>query len=214
MSLSDLQRIGLFGGAFDPPHLAHTALARAVLQQFELDQLRVIPTGQAWHKSRTLSAAHHRVAMARLAFADLPRVHVDPQETQREGATFTIDTLMALQAQYPGAQWWVCIGEDQAARFATWHRWTEILQCAHLIVAPRPEAVRSDSSNPALQREWHNAWPEEVKPKIHVLNWLPQDLSATAIRDALARGHDASDALHPQVSRYIRQHHLYSDQHE
>ena len=98
------QRIGVFGGAFDPPHHAHVALARAAIEQFELGSLHVIPTGQAWHKARALSAAEHRLAMTRLAFQDDAKVVVDERELQRTGPTFTIDTLEALQAENPQAR--------------------------------------------------------------------------------------------------------------
>ena len=84
-SSQETQRIGVFGGAFDPPHNAHVALAQAALEQFGLDMLYVIPTGQAWHKARVLSAPEHRLAMTRLAFAGMPRVRVDERELQRAG---------------------------------------------------------------------------------------------------------------------------------
>ncbi|MDB5947248.1 MAG: nicotinate-nucleotide adenylyltransferase, partial [Ramlibacter sp.] len=70
-------RIGMFGGAFDPPHIGHVALARAAVEQLALDELRVFPTGQAWHKARDLSPAADRLAMARLAFAEVPHAFVD-----------------------------------------------------------------------------------------------------------------------------------------
>ena len=73
-------RLGVFGGAFDPPHVAHRALVEAALAQLQLDRLHVVPTGQAWHKARDLSPAQHRVAMAQLAFADLPGVQIDTRE--------------------------------------------------------------------------------------------------------------------------------------
>ena len=79
------QRIGVFGGAFDPPHNAHIALARAAIEQFALGALHIVPTGQAWHKARALSASSHRLAMARLAFEDIPRIVVDERELQRTG---------------------------------------------------------------------------------------------------------------------------------
>ena len=89
------RRIGVFGGAFDPPHNAHVALARAALEQFDLDVLHVIPTGLAWHKSRALSAPEHRLSMARLAFGDIDGVTLDARELQRAGPTYTIETLKA-----------------------------------------------------------------------------------------------------------------------
>ena len=97
--MSQARRIGLFGGAFDPPHKAHVALARAALAQLKLDELRIIPTGQAWHKSRTLSPAADRLAMVKLAFADLAGVLIDERELHRGGASYTIDTVLALRAE-------------------------------------------------------------------------------------------------------------------
>ena len=85
MSLSRPLRVGMFGGAFDPPHRAHRALAEAALHQLGLDLLLVLPTGLAWHKSRGLTAAAHRVAMCELAFAGLPHLRIDQREIRREG---------------------------------------------------------------------------------------------------------------------------------
>ncbi len=93
------RRIGLLGGAFDPPHRAHQALARAAIEQMQLSELRILPTGQAWHKARPLSPAPHRLAMARLAFEGLPQATVDDRELRREGPTYTVDTLRELAAE-------------------------------------------------------------------------------------------------------------------
>ena len=90
---SPAPRIGIFGSAFDPPHNAHVALALAALAQLALDHLLVFPTGQAWHKTRPLSGAAHRLAMARLAFDGMERVSVDDRELRRTGPTYTFDTL-------------------------------------------------------------------------------------------------------------------------
>ena len=100
-------RLGVYGGAFDPPHLAHVALARTALHQLELDELRIFPTGQAWHKARALTAAEHRLAMVQLAFGALADTVVDARELQRSGPTYTIDTLRELRAEMPQAsvQW-------------------------------------------------------------------------------------------------------------
>lgn len=199
------RRIGVFGGAFDPPHVAHAELGRAALTQFQLDELRIFPTGQAWHKTRELTPVEHRVEMTRLAFAELPKVVVDARETDRSGATYTIDTLEALQREWPDAHWWLFIGTDQAERFTSWHRWQDILRRATLVVADRLEP-----SSQAAHRQWQNALPDSVQ----TLEWRPIDLSATLIRQTLTSGGDASAWLQPQVYQYIRQHHLYSDNHE
>ena len=81
------KKLGVFGGAFDPPHDAHVALAEAAVQQLQLDELRIFPTGSAWHKQRDLAPAEHRVAMARIAFADVPHAVIDEREILRTGPT-------------------------------------------------------------------------------------------------------------------------------
>ncbi|MBW8722108.1 MAG: nicotinate (nicotinamide) nucleotide adenylyltransferase, partial [Polaromonas sp.] len=134
-------RIGVFGGAFDPPHNAHVALAKAAIAQFSLDTLCVVPTGHAWHKSQALSMPAHRLAMAKLAFEGIPHLRVDDREVQRPGPTFTIDTLLALQAENPGAQLYLFIGADQFAAFRQWHRWQDILDLAIICIAARAQST-------------------------------------------------------------------------
>jgi len=98
-----LKRIGIFGGAFDPPHVAHAALAQVALAELQLDELRVVPTGDAWHKTRALSPAPHRLAMAQLALPSCPGV-VDPREIERAGPSYTVDTLREFNALWPMAE--------------------------------------------------------------------------------------------------------------
>ena len=131
-------RIGIFGGAFDPPHNAHVALAEAALAQLGLAELHVIPTGQAWHKSRALTPAQDRLAMTRLAFSGLKgTVVVDSREVLRNGPTYTLDTLHELQREQPGAQLVLIMGADQASALPTWHGWQAILGIAIVSVAYR-----------------------------------------------------------------------------
>ena len=210
------RRIGLFGGAFDPPHRAHVALVHAALNQFSLDELRVLPTGQAWHKSRELTCAEHRLAMTQLAFAEFERVVVDAREMQRAGATYTIDTLEALQREQANCEWWLFIGQDQAERFQTWHRWPDILSAAQVVVARRPEStpLEPEGKHEPKEGQWHNRTNAQALQPMQQLQWSPLVISATAIRLAVARGQDTAAWLQPQVQHYIQQHHLYRDNHE
>jgi nicotinate-nucleotide adenylyltransferase len=108
-----VRRIGLFGGSFDPVHNAHLALAHSALQALKLDELRWQPAGQPWQKARALTPAVHRQAMIRLAIAGEPRFVLDRIELEREGPSFTLDTVRTLQDQEPQAQWFLIIGQDQ-----------------------------------------------------------------------------------------------------
>jgi len=178
------QRIGLFGGAFDPPHHAHVALARAAVGQFALDCLHIVPTGYAWHKARTLSAPEHRLAMARLAF--------------------TIDTLEALQKEHPQARLYLFMGDDQFAAFQQWHRWQDILDLAIICIAGRAHSTRAGGQ--------FDAYPGFAS-RFSVLELPLLPVSATQIRQLIASRAASADDLARLVSepvaRYISLHRLY-----
>ena len=193
-------RLGVFGGAFDPPHIGHRALLEAALYQLQLDQLRVFPTGWAWHKARELSSAQHRLAMAELAFAGLRRVVVDPRETQRSGPSYTVDTLRELHAQFPGAELFLLIGQDQAEALPTWQAWDSVVQLATICVASRQGSTGST--------------PEFVPPAGLQARFLQLDspvvpVSATHIRQRAAQGQGIAPLVSEAVARYIVHHHLY-----
>jgi len=194
-------RLGMFGGAFDPPHLAHVALARAAVTQLGLDELRVFPTGQAWHKSRELTPAQHRHAMAELAFADVPRAVVDDRELRRGGPTYTIDTLRELNAERPDAELLLIIGADQAESLHSWRESQHIVELATLAVAararPDPDAPPFDTSCLSGGR-----WFSVELP--------PMPVSATQIRARVAAGQGIDHLVPPAVASYIARHHLYS----
>jgi nicotinate-nucleotide adenylyltransferase len=203
-----LQRIGVFGGAFDPPHNMHLALARTALQQLQLDALYVFPTGHAWHKSRTLSPAVHRLAMAQLAFGDIPKVVVDPREIRREGPTYTIDTLNELRAEQPQAELFLLMGEDQAARLPSWHGWRDIVQAAIISVALRADST--SASSPFKPESVPEFAPESLPPgRFQALHLPPMALSATDIRHRAATSQGIAHLVPEGVARYIDQHHLY-----
>jgi nicotinate-nucleotide adenylyltransferase len=192
-----LQRVGMFGGAFDPPHRAHVALAQAAVRQFALDRLYVFPTGNAWHKDRTLTPAAHRLAMTQLAFAGVPAVQVDDRELRRSGPTYSVDTLRELQEEHPGAQLHLLMGEDQAGSYSRWHAWQEIARLAILCVAGR---------GPGEGLAALRALPG-VRVQLLQLPQMPE--SATGIRARLTAGQDSTDLVGPAVASYIESHHLY-----
>ena len=197
-------RIGVFGGAFDPPHHAHVALASAAITQFELDSLHVIPTGQAWHKARALSAAEHRLAMTKLAFQDKSKVVIDERELQRTGPTFTIDTLEALQTQNPLAKLYLFMGADQFSAFQQWRRWQDILELAIICIA-----ARTDS---AWAKGQFDDYPGRSS-RFAVLEMPPLTVSATQIRQLIASRavgpDDLAQLVSKPVARYISLHRLY-----
>jgi len=188
-------KLGMYGGAFDPPHNAHVALAQAAVRQLHLDELRIFPTGQAWHRSKEPTPARHRVAMARLAFDNLVKTKVDDREVRRAGPTYTIDTLRELRREFGEPQLFLLMGADQAAAFTTWHEWAEVARIATLCVAMRG--------------------PSDVLPAIEgatvvALQMPRMPESATEIRRKAGAGEDISSLVPPGVAGYIASHHLYT----
>ncbi|MCU0943556.1 MAG: nicotinate (nicotinamide) nucleotide adenylyltransferase [Hydrogenophaga sp.] len=169
------------------------------LRTLRLDRLHILPTGQAWHKPRTLSDAAHRLAMCRLAFGDLPGVVIDRREVDRSGSTYTIDTVEELAREQPGAQLFLLLGQDQHLAFTTWRRWQDLLGRVTLVVAARPGGTSTDPASAA---------PPAVP-------CLPLDMplspiSSTAIRRLAADRSPGLAALVPEaVAGYISSHSLY-----
>jgi len=193
-------RIGVFGGAFDPPHRGHMALAQAAVTQLELSLLLVVPTGEPLHKRRSLTAASHRLAMCELAFAEVPRARVDGREMERSGPSFTVDTLEAVGRDHPDAQLCLLIGQDQAHTLHNWHRASDLTRLAIIYVAARPESV---------------GFPAAIDPfrtQEFALQTLPMPTmahSATDIRQRVAHQQSIKALVTEPVARYIALHHLY-----
>jgi nicotinate-nucleotide adenylyltransferase len=195
-----VQKIGMFGGAFDPPHLAHRALAQAAIEQLQLDALRVLPTGQAWHKSRPLTAASHRLEMSRLAFDGLPQVQLDDREIRRAGPSYTLDTLRELHAENPRAELYLVMGKDQADVLPTWRHWEEIVRLAIICVADRDLLTG---------QETRFVPPPEMAGRFCKLQMPAMDISATGIRARVASRQGIAPLVSPAVARYIEDNHLY-----
>ncbi|MBP6221046.1 nicotinate (nicotinamide) nucleotide adenylyltransferase [uncultured Limnohabitans sp.] len=208
LSLPPVNRLGVFGGAFDPPHLAHVALVEAAVAALQLDQVRVLPTGLAWHKTRTLSEAHHRLAMTRLAYQHLPQVVVDDREIRRSGASYTVDTLRELQAEFPQAQLYLLLGDDQRRALPSWHQIDEIGRIAIICAAGRDMAVRAwNEELGALQTT--PPLSDKLQARIRTLEMPLMPHSATDIRELLAKEQAITSLVPPAVERYIHEHHLY-----
>ncbi|MDH5708812.1 MAG: nicotinate (nicotinamide) nucleotide adenylyltransferase [Hylemonella sp.] len=198
--MTPAKRLGMFGGAFDPPHLAHRALAEAALAELQLDELHIMPTGQAWHKSRPLTGAHHRLAMARLAFEGLPKVSLDEREIHRAGPSYTLDTLRELHAEQPQAEVYLIMGKDQADVLPSWRDWQEIVQLAIICVADRDGLTGEETRFMP---------PAEMTGRFRKLHMPSMDISATGIRTRVASSQGIAPLVSASVARYIEEHHLY-----
>lgn len=214
--------MGLLGGSFDPPHAGHLALARAARDSLTLSEVRFIPAASPWQKQQITDAAH-RAHMIALAIRGEPRFVLDRHEIERGGPSYTVHTLAALRASL-GAEVplvWI-IGGDQMQRLDTWFQWERLLGLAHIAVARRNGAVLQLNDRLHSFYNEHLAQPSLALTRAHGhlidLAMPPVDISATALRELLARPAERltsseqdqlTTQLSPAVLDYIRAQHLY-----
>lgn len=182
------ERIGVFGGQFDPPHNGHLAVVRAATRQLGLDRLLVVPTAHPPHRPEPETPAEVRYELARAAFAGEPDVEVSRIELDREGPSYTADTLAALSA--PGRWLHLIIGADQLAALDSWARSERVRELATVVVAARPGAPHVDG--------------------VEVLRMEPVEAASSEIREQVARGEDVSALVPPGVAAAITREGLYA----
>lgn len=193
-------RIGIFGGTFDPPHIGHLALARAALEQLELDEVLFLPANRNPLKSKkTATNGKHRLGMVEALVRNEPQMAVSDMELTRGGTSYTVDTLGELQVVQP-ADYWFIMGADSLKGLADWKNPHRLLRLARLAVALRPPIMDSD----ALARV-----PEEFRSRIDVLTMPPMDVSSTDLRERLARNQSVNPSIPPDVLKYISTNQLY-----
>lgn len=134
--------IGLFGGSFNPPHVAHLIVAEVARDQFGFDEVWWIPNATPPHKSQDdLAAVNHRLEMTRRAVAENPAFQVCDIEVERSGVSYTVETVRALQDQHPNTDFGLLIGSDSLDHFAEWHKPDEIAERVPLVVYKRPGVI-------------------------------------------------------------------------
>jgi nicotinate-nucleotide adenylyltransferase len=143
------QRVGVFGGTYDPPHVGHLVTAVNVGHVLDLDLVILMVANIPWQKqgSRLITAAEDRLAMVAAAVADVPRLRAGEQEIKAGGPSYTADTLAALAVEFPGAELFTIVGDDAAAKIHTWERVGQVLERSQMVVVDRPgnRVVLSDS---------------------------------------------------------------------
>jgi len=191
------ERIGVFGGTFDPPHLGHLALAEWAREELGLDRVLFVPAGVPPHKRTARSSPARRLAMTRLAVRGNSAFRAEPLETRRRGPSYTVDTLRALAARHPGAKLWLLVGADTYATIAEWREPAEIARLASVAVAARPGAPRARRA----------AWTRGGR-----VRWLGNpalDVSSSAVRDRARAGRSLRYLVPASVAGYIEAHGLY-----
>jgi len=187
-------RIGVFGGTFDPPQNGHISVAKAVLEQLHLDLVLFVPAGDPWQKHESSSAAD-RVDMVKLAIADIVDFSVSTVDIDREGPTYTVDTLRDIAAQFPHSQLYFIMGDDAFAGITTWKDFDKLGELATLVVVSR------HGNAPEV--------PATLSPSVNLLEISALPISSTMCRERIANGDSLEGIVPDKVAEYVAKHQLY-----
>jgi len=203
-------KIGVYGGAFNPPHLGHITAARAVFELLKLDKLLIIPTGRPPHKTLPpgTPAPDQRLELSRLAAEQTglgDRIEVSDMELRREGNSYTADTLARLKEQYPEDELWLLMGADMFLTLQSWREPERILSLAGIAAFGRSEA--DTEALFSVQRDYlYRAYPQARIFTLSVPGVV--DVSSSELREKLVRG-EGGGLLAPAVYGYILREKLY-----
>ncbi|XPP25782.1 MAG: nicotinate-nucleotide adenylyltransferase [Leucobacter sp.] len=190
------RRIGVMGGTFDPIHHGHLVAASEVAQSFDLDEVMFVPTGRPWQKAE-VSPSEHRYLMTVIATASNPRFRVSRVDIDREGPTYTVDTLRDLRGQFPDADLFFISGADAVTQIFDWKDVDQLWALAHFIAVTRPGHELSLSG---LSGE-----------HVSLLEVPALAISSTDCRSRVARGYPVWYLVPDGVVQYIAKHDLYTD---
>ncbi len=217
------ERIGVYGGTFNPIHEGHLKAAREVARALSLDRIVFVPSATPPHKSAEdddpIAPAEERFAWVEAAIRGEPRFEVSDVELAREGKSFTVDTLRLLRERFPGAKLVFVIGHDAFVEMDTWRSPDEVIALADLAVVARPpvEADSLEAWLPDFARErvelevgGNGARHREAGTRIDVLEIGALDISASQIREDLAQGRDVADQVPAEVLAMLEQSGYYS----
>jgi nicotinate-nucleotide adenylyltransferase len=199
-------RVGVFGGTFDPVHFGHLILAEQCREQGRLDEVLFVPAPRPPHKPEPCARFDRRVEMLALALAGNPAFRIDEIEKDRQGPSYTADTLAELQRRRPGDEFWLLVGGDAVRDLHLWYEPRRLLDAAGLLVMARP-------SSPTPDRDELRArlgLPDHVV-RMHVVEAPSIDIASRDLRRRAAQGRSLRYLLPRAVECYVREKRLYME---
>lgn len=198
-----MKRLGVMGGTFDPIHHGHLFVAEEARAHFDLEQVLFVPNSTPPHKdNRNVSASHHRFAMTEIAVAANHHFACSTLERDRAGASYTVDTLLALRELHPETELFYITGVDAVAEILTWKRHEEVIQLAQFIAA-----ARSGYDPAVLAQEL----PASYQQRIEILHSPALEISSTDLRRRVAENRPIRYLVPEDVVEYIERNQLYRE---
>jgi nicotinate-nucleotide adenylyltransferase len=195
-------RLGIFGGTFDPPHVGHLLAASDAFEHLALDRLFLVPVAaQPLKTGRVTAPAAHRLAMVRLTVGSDPRLEADPVEVDRDGLSYTVDTLKEFSRRFPSSEIFFLVGADVLSSFAQWRDPHTILELATLAVMRRADAGEVEGIDAEMDAE--------LARRASFIPTRRIDVSSTEIRDRVRSGRSIHGFVTDAVAEYIGSHGLY-----
>lgn len=208
-----MQPIGILGGTFDPIHNGHLRIALELYQALGLAQIRFIPSAQPPHRGQPQASAQQRIQMLELAIQGQAGFQMDLREQQREGMSYSVDTLTELRQELGETPVCFIVGSDAFEDLDTWHEWQRLFDLCHFIVAYRPGWVHAQSKMAKKLAERMISDPAQLQNQAngHILPWPVTQLaiSATEIRKQIQQGKSPRYIVPEAVHHYIAEHRLY-----
>ena len=206
--------LGILGGTFDPIHYGHLRPAQEVLRVLDLAEIRVIPAADPPHSRPRVATPEQRLRMVELAVTGVPGFTLDDREFRRGGPSYTVLTLESLRREFGERPLCLLLGLDAFEGIETWHQWQRLPELAHFIVMTRPGwEFPAGARLPPWVRDRQvrdtSMLNQASAGKIYYQAVTPQDISATQIRDALARDEPVEALLPSAVLEYICANHVY-----
>lgn len=202
MNNESVQRLGILGGTFDPPHQGHIDLACYTRDVLDLDKVLLIPTGDPPYKT-TKASAKDRYEMVKLTAAQYKKIESNGIEVFRSGVSYTAETLALLALEYPNAKLYFIIGGDTLESLSSWYQVEKIFQLSEIVIVSRKGFIYLQEKIEILEKLY------AFKPVI--LTEFSFDISSTKIRTLLKKDLPITGFVKPSVEKYIQDHKLYKN---
>lgn len=197
-------KTGILGGSFNPPHLGHLFIAQSVYQEFDLDEVLLLPLGTPPHKTH-IAPREAREIMCRMLAKAADGLQVCTIELERQGYTYTVDTLRQMRQQYPGHSFYYIIGTDTLFQLEHWRDYRQVFEYTEFICVPRPGDDRAKVEDKIRQ------FRREYQKEILLSTVVGPNISSTGVREAICQNRSTDGMLLPEIRDYIERMQLYAE---